>query len=75
MFVVILDKYYVDTTFINVPRSNMEIQSYMKDGMIDNWDLFEKVLDHTYKKVRKMFISGYVYRFLMFVILLLGNYF
>lgn len=23
----------------------------MKDGMIDNWDLFEKVLDHTYNKV------------------------
>ena len=20
----------------------------MKDGMIDNWDLFEKMLDHTY---------------------------
>jgi actin-related protein len=20
----------------------------MKDGMIDNWDLFEKILDHTY---------------------------
>lgn len=23
----------------------------MKDGMIDNWDLFEKVLDYTYSKV------------------------
>lgn len=29
----------------------MEIQTYMKDGMIDNWDLFEKVLDYTYAKV------------------------
>lgn len=36
---------------MNVPRSNMEIQTYMKDGMIDNWDLFEKVLDYTYAKV------------------------
>lgn len=45
------DKHYVDTTFLNVPRSNMEIQTYMKDGMIDNWDLFEKVLDYTYAKV------------------------
>ncbi|XP_055376773.1 actin-like protein 6B [Condylostylus longicornis] len=44
-------KYYVDTTYVNVPRSNMEIQTYMKDGMIDNWDLFEKVLDYTYAKV------------------------
>lgn len=31
----------------------MEIQTYMKDGMIDNWDLFEKVLDYTYAKVLK----------------------
>ena len=23
----------------------------MKDGMVDNWELFEKVLDHTYKKI------------------------
>lgn len=45
------NKYYVDTTFVNVPRPNMEIQTYMKDGMIDNWDLFEKVLDHTYAKI------------------------
>lgn len=45
------DKYYIDTTFLNVPRSNMEIQSYMKDGMIDNWDLFEKVLDYAYQRV------------------------
>jgi len=44
-------KYYVDTTYVNVPRSNMEIQAYMKDGMIDNWELFEKVLDYTYTKV------------------------
>lgn len=36
---------------MNVPRSNMEIQTYMKDGMIDNWELFEKVLDYTYAKV------------------------
>lgn len=45
------NKYIVDTTFVNVARSNMEIQTYMKDGMIDNWDLFEKVLDYTYAKV------------------------
>ena len=29
----------------------MEVQTYMKDGMIDNWDLFEEVLDYTYAKV------------------------
>lgn len=45
------NKYIVDTTFVNVARANMEVQTYMKDGMIDNWDLFEKVLDYTYAKV------------------------
>lgn len=29
----------------------MEIQSYMKDGMIDNWDLFERVLNYAYERV------------------------
>lgn len=41
----------MDTTYLNVPRSNVEIQTYMKDGMIENWGLFEKVLDYTYAKV------------------------
>lgn len=45
-------RYYVDTTFLNVPRSNTDVVSYMKDGSIDNWDLFEKVLDYAYAKVR-----------------------
>lgn len=44
-------KYHVDTTYINVPRPNTEIQTYMKDGMIENWDLFEQVLNYTYEKV------------------------
>lgn len=43
-------KYYVDTTVLNVPRKGMEVTSYMKDGVIDDWDLFEKVLDYTYAK-------------------------
>lgn len=41
----------MDTTYLNVPRSGMEVQTYMKDGMVDNWDLFEEVLDYTYAKV------------------------
>ncbi|SPP74686.1 actin-like protein 6B [Drosophila guanche] len=44
-------KYYVDTNYVNVPRSQMEVQTYMKDGMIDNWDLFEKVIDYAYANV------------------------
>lgn len=44
-------KYYIDTTILHVPRKNMEVVSYMKDGMIEDWDHFEKVLDYTYSKV------------------------
>ncbi|XP_014234274.1 actin-like protein 6B [Trichogramma pretiosum] len=44
-------KYYVDTTILHVPRKGMEVASYMKDGMIEDWDHFEKVLDYTYSKV------------------------
>lgn len=36
---------------MNVPRSNTEVHSFMKDGMIENWDLFEKVLDYSYEKL------------------------
>ncbi|XP_046398835.1 actin-like protein 6B [Ischnura elegans] len=43
-------KYYIDTTTLHVPRKGMEVVSYMKDGMIEDWDLFEKVLDYTYSK-------------------------
>lgn len=41
----------MDTTFLHTPRPSMELHTYMKDGMIDNWDLFEKVLDYAYEKV------------------------
>ncbi|XP_015524958.1 actin-like protein 6B isoform X1 [Neodiprion pinetum] len=44
-------KYYVDTTILHVPRKGMEVASYMKDGMIEDWDHFEKILDYTYAKV------------------------
>lgn len=32
----------------------MELHSYMKEGMIENWDMFEKILDYSYDKVRLM---------------------
>ncbi|CAH1115626.1 unnamed protein product [Psylliodes chrysocephalus] len=45
------NKYYIDTTYLHAPRPNMELQSYMKDGMIEDWDLFEKVMDYSYSKI------------------------
>lgn len=43
-------KHYIDTTSLHVPIKGMEVTSYMKEGVIDDWDLFEKVLDYTYSK-------------------------
>ncbi|XP_022918644.1 actin-like protein 6B [Onthophagus taurus] len=44
-------KFYIDTTFLHTPRPSMELHSYMKEGMIENWDFFEKVIDYSYEKI------------------------
>ncbi|CAH4032006.1 actin-like protein 6A [Pieris brassicae] len=44
-------RHYIDVTELHVPRPSMEVQTYMKDGQIENWDLFEKMLDYCYTKV------------------------
>ena len=44
-------KYHIDTVSLNYPKKDMDIDTYMKDGMIENWDMFEKVLDYSYKKI------------------------
>ncbi|WAR01135.1 ACL6A-like protein, partial [Mya arenaria] len=43
-------KYFIDTNSLRVPRKGMEVQTFLKDGMIDNWDIFENILDYTYKR-------------------------
>ena len=35
--------YHIDTVSLNFPKKDMEVETYMKDGMVDNWDVFEKV--------------------------------
>ena len=30
-----------------------EVSNFMKDGMVDDWDMFEKVLDYSYDKCIK----------------------
>jgi len=42
-------KYFIDTVNLKVPRKDMELVNYMNDGMIENWDVFEKVMDYSYK--------------------------
>ena len=44
-------KYHIDTTSLNFPKQNMEVSTYMKDGMIADWEMFEQVLDYSYKKI------------------------
>ncbi|XP_045472932.1 actin-like protein 6B [Harmonia axyridis] len=44
-------KHYIDTIYLHKPRPNMELHSYMKDGMIENWDYFEKMMDYSYSKI------------------------
>ena len=44
-------KYHVDTVMLNYPKKDMEVASFMKDGMVADWDMFEQVLDYSYKKI------------------------
>eukprot|EP00064_Thunnus_orientalis_P004488 superscaffoldBa00000407_g4500 len=41
--------YYIDTNQLRVPRENMEVMSPLKNGMIEDWDSFQAILDQTYK--------------------------
>ncbi|RNA06276.1 actin 6B, partial [Brachionus plicatilis] len=43
-------KYFLDSMSIRTPKPNMNVQSFVKDGLIDDWDTFEKVLDYTFGK-------------------------
>ncbi|XP_023696694.1 actin-like protein 6A isoform X2 [Paramormyrops kingsleyae] len=41
--------YHIDTNQLWVPRDNMEVAFPLKNGIIDDWDGFQAILDHTYK--------------------------
>ncbi|XP_064600687.1 actin-like protein 6A isoform X2 [Liolophura sinensis] len=43
-------KYYIDTPTMKVARKGMEISSFLNDGMIENWEIFEKVMDYSFAK-------------------------
>ncbi|XP_071954669.1 actin-like protein 6A [Antedon mediterranea] len=43
-------KYVIDTNALHFPREGMELSHPLKDGMIEDWDIFENLLDHLYKK-------------------------
>ncbi|EDV21979.1 Actin-like protein 6A [Trichoplax sp. H2] len=41
-------KYYIGYNFLSSPKERMEMISPLKDGMIDDWDLFKELFDHTF---------------------------
>lgn len=44
------DTYYMDSVSLNKAKANVEIFNCMENGMIENWDVFEKMLDYSYSK-------------------------
>ncbi|XP_073434886.1 actin-like protein 6A isoform X1 [Dendrobates tinctorius] len=45
--------YYIEPNIHDVPLKNMEAITPIKDAMIDDWDGFQAILDHTYEKCIK----------------------
>ena len=43
-------KFLFDTMSIKAAKPHMHVQSFLKDGLIEDWDLFEKVLNFTFGK-------------------------
>lgn len=43
-------KYYIDTVNLKVPRQGMDMTTCLNDGMVEDWDLFELMMDHAYNK-------------------------
>ncbi|CAD6198134.1 unnamed protein product [Caenorhabditis auriculariae] len=42
---------FIGTTKIIVPRARTNIQGFMKDGMIDDWDIFENLVEYNYNNI------------------------
>ncbi|KAM8972723.1 actin-like protein 6B [Pelodytes ibericus] len=42
--------YYIDSTCLHVPRQLTEVTSPLKNGMIEDWDVFQAILDHTFHR-------------------------
>jgi len=46
-------KYHIDTVALHYPKKGMDISTYIKDGMIENWETFEQIMDYSYDKIIK----------------------
>ncbi|CAH0562439.1 unnamed protein product [Brassicogethes aeneus] len=45
--------YNIGVLSIHVRRPEMEITSFLKEGMIENWDMFENLMDYVYNNALK----------------------
>ncbi|EFP07240.1 hypothetical protein CRE_13514 [Caenorhabditis remanei] len=43
--------FYIGTTKIIVPRARTTMENFMKEGLIEDWDLFEKIVEHSYENI------------------------
>lgn len=43
-------RYLIDPMSLKTPKPHMNIQSCLKDGLIEDWDLFENVMQYTFGK-------------------------
>ena len=46
-------KYHIDTVALHYPKKGMDMLTYIKDGMIDNWETFEQIMDYSYDSIIK----------------------
>ncbi|ELU05751.1 hypothetical protein CAPTEDRAFT_156089 [Capitella teleta] len=44
-------KYFIDTVNLKVPRPGMDMGVFLKEGMVEDWDMFENSMDYIYKRL------------------------
>ena len=47
-------KYYIGDNKINTFKSNMEVKSPLKDGLVEDWDALEHIWDATFNKMLRI---------------------
>ena len=43
-------RYLIDTMSVKAPKAHMQVQPLLKDTLVEDWDLFENVLQYTFGK-------------------------
>ncbi len=44
-------KFHIDTSSLNFAKQGMEVATYLRDGMVEDWDMLERLLDYSYSRV------------------------